>query len=246
MPNAPRHQNCRPGDIILFYGLNGVAVGEKIAKTLKILTVVPAIVSAVQIGTAGIAGSASCNHAAIISRIARNNLGSASAFDMSHATGAEGIITENIDNFFLNSGGEAKIFRCRYGGAGDDAATVARQWAPSGFDVQSRRMSFSAGKAFLSALRSSRYGSGAKARAANYRRHRARQGGPPDLGNGVADMTMFCSMFVIACYQAALGDDAVTGQVLALDSQCTSPMTLDGYLCGHSNMWEQINAIPAP
>src|SRR5262245_46651139 len=209
---GPNHRLCRPGDVILFYGLNLVSAGEKVAKTLKILTVVPAVVSAAQIGTAGLTGNASCNHAAVISRITLNSSGSVRAFDMSHATAARGIVTTDVDNYFLSAGGTAKIFRCKYAGAGADAAAVALRWA----DDLARTLPFAPGKAFLSALRSSSYGSGAKARAAHFRQHRNTAGGPPGLNSGAAEMSMFCSMFVIACYQAALGDDAVTGQVMGL------------------------------
>ena len=55
----PNYRNCRPGDVILFYGLNAVSVGLKAAKTLKILTVVPAVISAVQTGSAGLAATRS-------------------------------------------------------------------------------------------------------------------------------------------------------------------------------------------
>lgn len=241
---GPNPAQCKTGDVILFYGLNLVSFGEKAAKTLKILTVVPAVVSAAQTGSAGILGNASCNHAAIISRRTESMIaGRFAQFDMSHATGAHGIITEDIENWFIGGGGSCKVFRCKYQGAGEKAAEVALKWAPQK-GSNDRKLPFGKGKAFLSALRSSRYGDGAKARAAFFRQHKNTEGGPPGLASGAAEMSMFCSMFVISVFQAAMPEEVTRG-ILALDSKFTSPMTLDGYF--HSNqIWEEVNAVPPP
>jgi hypothetical protein len=79
-----------------------------------------------------------------------------------------------------------------------------------------------------------------------FRQHRNTAGGPPNLKKGVGEMSMYCSMFVIACYQAVLGDDAVTGQVMGLDAKFTSPMTLDGYLRSKGELWEEVNVLSPP
>lgn len=233
---GPNPEQCKPGDVILFYGFNLVSTGETLAMGLKFATILPAVASAVQIGGATL-GRPDCNHAAIITRVTPH-------FELAHAT-ASGIRTDYVEDCFRRGRGASKLFRCRYGTAGAEAAQVARRWAPHTMEVSAERMSFAKGKAFLSALRSSYYGPGAKARAARCRQHRDTEGGPHDLNANIADTSMFCSMFVISCYQAVLGDDAVTGQVMGLDCASTSPMTLHGYLRSNK-LWEEVNAIPAP
>src|SRR5262249_2527192 len=149
-------------------------------------------------------------------------------------------------NYFAKISGKVKIFRPwdPMGNIGEFAAKVARLWAPK--DDKMRKMPFSKSKGFLSALRSSSYDSGAKARAAQFRQYSNIEGGPPNLETGVGEKSMFCSMFVIACYQAVFTTDAATAPVMGLDAQATSPMTLDGYLRSNTTWWKEVNAQPSP
>lgn len=81
------------------------------------------------------------------------------------------------------------------------------------------------------ALHMSSYGSGAKSRAAFFEKHKQTTGGPPS-GKGNARQAMFCSMFAIAVYQAAIGASQ-SAQLMALDAPFTSPMKLHSYVSGN-------------
>ncbi|MDB5309171.1 MAG: hypothetical protein JWO38_3373 [Gemmataceae bacterium] len=154
---------------------------------------------------------------------------------ISHATGATDAAISTDP--FGTCDGSVQVFRL---GILDDvppeAAGVALTWAPN----SGSNLRYSISKAVGCAFRSSSFGSGAKKRAAFYRAHRNTRGGPPGEDGGTFK-SMFCSMFVIACYQAVM-DDARTDGVLSLDAKNTSPMYLDGYL-RNSPHWSTINAM---
>ena len=228
---------CKAGDLILFYGVNAVAVGQGAAKGLKVLTALPALISAVQGGAAAFQGSATCNHAAIITEVEGRRV-----FNLAHATSA-GVQLTDVDNYLLGMEGSCQVFRMR--GKFDFAAEAGRvgaTWASAAANGAAGIV-YSTDKGFLSAFQSSSFGSGAKQRAAFYRANKDRPGGPADIGNMLQGRAkaMFCSMFAIACYQATMSD-MYLGVMLALDAKHTSPMYLDGYLKG-SQHWEQINAV---
>jgi hypothetical protein len=102
------------------------------------------------------------------------------------------------------------------------ASDIAQRWATG----ESGR--WNARKAVASALGSSSFGSGAKKRAAFYRANAKTQSGPPSA-DGEGKKSWLCSMFVIACWQAAL-DEATTEQYMKIDARYATPMTLMTYL----------------
>jgi hypothetical protein len=95
-------------------------------------------------------------------------------------------------------------------------------------------MGYALGKATAPAFGLSTYGPAARERARFYHQHRNTAGGPPGVKH--EKKTMFCSMFVIACYQAALGE-VHAATYMALDAKNTSPMKLQDYLV-NSGLWE--------
>ena len=227
---------CKPGDLLLFHGFNMVGVAQGAVQGLKILTALPALISAAQGGARAFQGSADCNHAAIITASTTQR------FQMAHATNA-GVTSDDIDNYLLHVTGAVKVFRMR--GRFDFAALAGKvgdKWSETPDGKPRMGMPYATGKAFLSAFSSSSYGSGGKQRAAFYRADKDKAGGPQDLknmGEG-RSKAVFCSMFVIACYQAVMSDMYVE-QMLAMDAKHTTPMYLDGFLKG-SQHWEQVNA----
>jgi hypothetical protein len=232
MPLDPT--KLRVGDILLFYATNGVTVGETAVKALKIMTVLPAVASAVQGGANAFVGSASCNHAAIVSGFRDGAVPTAL---YSHATGGDPAVS--TVQLLAGEGGSCQVFRQDNDHIADQAGEVAQTWAPL---AQGSNMRYSAWKAFGSVFRSSSYGPAAKQRQALYRANRATQQGPQDLRDHHVK-SMFCSMFVIACYQAVMGD-VLTESVMALDAKNTSPMYFDGYL-RNNNWWHSVNAMTA-
>lgn len=226
---------CKPGDIVLFYGYNLVGVAQGMAKGLKAVTILPALVSAAQGGKAAMTGAANANHAAIITEVKGRTV-----FNMAHAT-SRGVQLVDIDTYLLNATGSCQLFRMK--GEFDfapQAGKVGETWSNRDTNLPGG-MIYATGKGFCSAFQSSSFGSGAKSRAAFYRQNKAKQGGPADLANMMEGRAkaMFCSMFVIACYQAVMSD-MYCEQMLALDAKHTSPMYLDGYLKG-SQHWERVD-----
>jgi hypothetical protein len=232
-------RDCRAGDIILFYDLNIVSAGLGFAKAAKGLTVLPAVISAAQGGSNAIVGSATANHAGIV-------CGEHEPFwDLAHATNADGVHREDLSQWAKGCSGTVQVFRLKIlPGTAGAAAKVANNWAEKD-DENNVGMKFSKSKGGLCALRSSMFGPGAKERAQFYRANKDRKGGPVDWKNWErgTHKSMFCSMFVVACYQAALEDYRIE-QVLALDAKNTSPMYLDGYL-RNSPHWETVGALDA-
>jgi hypothetical protein len=217
------------------YSLNGVGVGQGLAKGLKCLTILPALASAIRGGASGFVGSATACHAAIVTRVSSPGLITEDA-ELVHAVGT-GVKSIRFSSYEYQAGMSLAVFRLKIDDIPPRAAEVARTWGPT--EDQASQMTYSAGNAGLSVFRSSSFGDGAKQRAVWYRRYKDTVGGPPEfqkLEAGTA--AMFCSMFVIACYQAVM-QDADIGQVLALDAQNTSPMYLDGYLKS-SEHWKAV------
>lgn len=227
---------CQVGDIVLFYGFNRVGTAQGLVKGLKVLTALPALISATQGGASAFQGAADCNHAAIVTACAQHD------FNIAHATSA-GIVAVDLDNYLLGVTGSCKVFRMNTRhDFPREAGQVGATWATRTDNTGHDGMPYGSLKAFLSAFGSSSFGPDARHRAAFYRANRDREGGPQDFKNmhqGRAK-AMFCSMFVIACYQAVMSD-MYCEQMLALDAKHTSPMYLDGYLKG-SQYWDEVNA----
>lgn len=218
-------KDCKPGDIILFYDWkNLVSVGLGAAKTLKTVTVLPAMASAAQGGGNAFIGNATANHAGIV-------CGEHASYpDLAHATNALGVSREDLASYCKACSGKLQVFRLKITPeTAADAAKVALKW--STHDDNAVGMEFAKDKAGACAFRSSFFGPAAKARAQFYRENKNREGGPVDFKNWErgTHKSMFCSMFVIACYQAVMEDYRIE-QILSLDAKTTSPMYLDGYL----------------
>jgi len=227
--------SCQPGDLLMCYSLNGVGVGQGLAKTLKCLTILPAMASAARGGASGFVGSATACHAAIVARVFTPGMITEDA-ELVHAVGT-GVKSIRLSSYEYQGTMSLAVFRLNIDEVPPRAAQVARTWGPS--EQGTSQMTYSAGNAGLSVFRSSSFGDGARQRAAWYRRYKDEVGGPPEfhkLEAGTA--AMFCSMFVIACYQAVMRD-AEIGKVLALDARNTSPMFLDGYL-KRSEHWKPV------
>ena len=237
-------RKCKVGDIVLTYGFNPAGGAQGVVKTFKALTILPAMVSAAQGGKTAFAGAANANHALIITNIvgpARGMPDDSAKIFAAHAANA-GVDSDDLNSFLGAGSGACQVFRMK--GEFDFASragAVAETWT-SPDKTAPRKMVYATGKAICSAFQSSSFGSGAKQRAAFYRQHAATRGGPTDLQNmkqGRAK-AMFCSMFVIACYQAVMSD-MYCEQMLALDAKHTTPMYFDGYLKG-SQHWERVDA----
>jgi hypothetical protein len=128
--------------------------------------------------------------------------------------------------------------------AARDAANVAACWCtkPKG--------GYSNARAVAAALRPSFYGPFAMNLADHYHEHRNRDGGPPGLLVGTGT-DMFCTTFVIACYQAALGWRR-SMKLMARDATNCLPSTLTAYLSSRDSVWDDlgthdvVHAPPAP
>ena len=174
---------------------------------------------------------------------------------IAHSTGG-GCVWTDAREYLRTHAGKLNAFRLRdpatRGVLAARAGHVAITWA---VDVLTRapdaaEKHYSKWKAFASILGTSHYGSNAQARAAKYRLHRDTAGGPPSdkswglSGNKTLKKEWFCSMFAIACYQAATTDDAQVARCLALDAKHTSPMMLDGYI-RRSGLWDLVGDVNA-
>jgi hypothetical protein len=175
--------------------------------------------------------------------------------NLCHSTGG-GCTWVPAEVYFANHTGSVAVFRPvaegRGGALAREAGTVAKTWANEFGRHDPRIAQYSTWKAFWSALGSHVYGSGASGRAAKYRLHRAREGGPPSDANSwnpspwanrTGRKEWFCSMFVIACYHAASADDGEARRFLPLDAKHTTPMTLDGFL-STSRAWRLVGRSP--
>lgn len=228
-------EDCRPGDIVLFYGFNLVSGSLALATVAKGVTVLPAVVSAVQGGTTAFSGSLLANHAGIVCDGPEGT-----GYDLAHATNANGVHRKNLRFMCTGSSGTLQVYRSMIGDAiAREAAQVASTWAKR---IEGD-MKFASDKAVSSAFQSSAYGPGAKQRAQFYRSARTHEGGPADWKDFVKKKhkSMFCSMFVLACYQAVMTDELIE-TVLALDAKHTSPTYLDGYL-RNSKCWRTVGAL---
>jgi hypothetical protein len=169
-----------------------------------------------------------------------------------HATGG-GCVYDDLREYFGTHSGGLKVYRMV--GADDLAprvAQVAARWANETRDAIGEGH-YSKWKAFTSAFRSHIYGPGAKARAKFYYDHGGDLGGPPSSNNEKAatgkKKEWFCSMFAIACFQAALYKNEAGHEHeniekwMPLDARTSTPMTLDGFLAGSSN-WRHIGTVP--
>jgi hypothetical protein len=172
---------------------------------------------------------------------------------VAHSTGG-GCVWSDARSYLEQHTGQLSVFRLRDQAVRDRLATragrVAITWAT---DLLSRGYQhpsqYSMRKAFASIFGTSSYGSNARARAAKYRTHRATAGGPPSdmkwglSGNKTGKKEWFCSMFAIACYQAATNDDAEVAVCLPLDARHTTPMLLDGFV-RNSPLWQRVGSLP--
>lgn len=193
-------------------------------------------------------GTAKANHAIIVSDRTEIRSLTPPRVDLrySHAVN-QGCYSGDLEVYLANHTGNIAVFRLKDGadtaGLGTAAARVAATWANENAPFNDAQVgaSYSMWKAVSSAFSSHSFGPGARRRAAHYRAHRGTVGGPTSttqFSRGKdKKKEWFCSMFVIACYQAAMADDAVASRVLALDARNTTPMTLDGYLKG-SQRWK--------
>jgi hypothetical protein len=115
------------------------------------------------------------------------------------------------------------------------AAQVASTWCGN---AQSKHMQFSVRKAFMAGFGSSSYGNGAQDRVTEYQNHQGTVGGPPSLKSTSVNKSMFCSMFVVAAWQAALGNSVTTE--MNVDSRYVSPMKLHDVL--NQKSWNYVGA----
>jgi hypothetical protein len=112
----------------------------------------------------------------------------------------------------------------------DDAANAAKVW----FEAGKKKCSYSANAAFKSPFTQSSYGKKARERAKEYRdSFRNTKKLPPSFAG-----SLFCSMFVIAAYQAASYGDEQLRHYLWLDAVHTQPTTLKRY-CGNTSNWKE-------
>jgi hypothetical protein len=214
--------DCEPGDIILVPdegAFSLVSVGQGVSRLNPVILH----------STWG--GSIYANHAAIgIGTTNKYNSKSLFVNQVAHATGSGGLCRGSMAAY----GTSMLVYRmtARHW-ASKVAHEVALKWT-SGPSTGT----YNVGKATNPAFHSSSYGSGARERARLYYQHRNTAGGPPGVKHD--KKSMFCSMFVIAVYQAAVGE-ALAASYMALDAKNTSPMKLHDYLNANA-FWEQVRA----
>lgn len=145
---------------------------------------------------------------------------------VTHAVNA-GVVTEALFNILRFTYQSAMIFRSNNPNEARAAAAVAALWGQQG--SQGQKMQFAKRKAAMSVFGSAKYGSSAQQHAAEYAQYANTAGGPPSLHDpSNRSKAMFCSMFVVAVYQAALGAQAATR--MNIDARNTSPMKLAAFL----------------
>jgi hypothetical protein len=165
-----------------------------------------------------------------------------------HSTGL-GTGYSLANSFFTNSGGrELRVYRFVPPGNTDTdlaarAGAVAARWANT--LIGQGGSAYSVPKALLAAFGRSAYGEKAALRVMKYRQHRNTIGGPPSdqlqfrAQQPVGQKEWFCSMFAIACFQAATENDTQVQQYLPLDARYTTPMSLHGFL-SRSERWRLV------
>lgn len=176
-------------------------------------------------------GSIYSNHAAIaIGTNTKYNSTELNVNQVAHATSNGGICRGSCASY----GSKVLCFRLTGSSwAGKAAHDVALAWTDG-----ATKGVYNTGKAANPAFHSSSYGSGARERARHYHLHRKTKGGPPGIKHD--KKSMFCSMFAIAVYQAAVGE-GLAETYMALDAKNTSPMKLQDYLKSNG-FWSQITA----
>jgi hypothetical protein len=176
-------------------------------------------------------GSIYSNHAAIaVGTGTKYNSTEVNVNKVAHATSKGGLCRGDIASY----SGSMLVFRLTGSSwAGKAAQDVALAWT----DGPSTG-TYNTAKAANPAFHSSSYGSGARERARYYHQHRRTRGGPPGVKHD--KKSMFCSMFAIAVYQAAVGE-VLSESYMALDAKNTSPMKLHDYL-RTNGFWTQITA----
>ena len=214
-----------PGDIVLLARANMVAVGQGVIRLNPVIAY----------STWG--GSINVTHAGLAVGVAKQfgaNSDKVLVNKVAHATSDFGICRSELAAY---SAGELRVYRLKeeQRSYAEQAHAVALKWTEP---VAGKTAgAYAAGKALLGpAFGLSSYGPQARARAIVYHAYRNTAGGPPGLKHD--KKSMFCSMFVIACYQAALGD-AHSARFMALDAKNTSPMKLQDYLA-HASAWVSV------
>src|SRR5262249_34662919 len=110
-----------------------------------------------------------------------------------------------------NSWARVDIWRApaRLDNFASDAARVAATWSKH----QAPKMPFSTRKAFMAGFGGSNFGTEAMKRCKVYYDNRNQDGGPESLHNNSVQKSMFCSMFVVACFQAAMSVNHATAEM---------------------------------
>src|SRR4051812_32739208 len=103
-------EDCRPGDIILFYGFNCVSAALVATTALKAVTVLPAAVSAAQGGSNAFSGNLLANHAGIVCDGPEGQ-----GYDLAHATNESGIHRKNLRFLCTGASGTLQVFRSMIG-----------------------------------------------------------------------------------------------------------------------------------
>lgn len=240
-PTQTAIMRLEAGDILLLRGACDVSKLQGAAKVVQRILILPSLIQGATGGTAGFRGQAEINHALIVSSkvvvAATATVQQHADVMIAHSTGG-GTVAEDFFGYLGKvSDMGIEVFRLKNQAALAAAAgTVGATWA-RGNDPK-RSITYSKLKAFLAALSSSSYGPFAKIRSKEYREAKNTAGGPRSFNDPDAKKHMFCSMFVIACYQAALTEQQ-TVQYMALDARHTTPMYLYGWLKAHS-AWEHV------
>ncbi|MBL4634137.1 MAG: hypothetical protein JKY56_09705 [Kofleriaceae bacterium] len=249
-----------PGDVIICYGYNGVGRAQAAVKALKTATFLPRATAAAAYSR-GDNARASANHSVIVTSCdsQRGQVG------ITHGV-STGMINDSLSNFLKNNLSVMHVFRPAaitvsypvrgaWNGHEHDvqdtampgahaAGRIAELWgADVGPQDNDPGIRYGMKKAVRSVMSLSAFGSKAQARAQRYSRSRTEANGPTTTGwwTGEHSESMFCSMFVVAAYQAALPMAGVR-RVMALDAKHTSPMILEGFLRSHRE-WNSVCEI---
>jgi hypothetical protein len=221
MATIGKHQ-LQEGDILMRHGSNKVTHGQSIIR--------PFTSAQTQ------AGSVLANHAAIICQrlpgISKHRPGE---IWMAEAGAAAGLSKRQLMFLYeMQDSQNWSVYRLRNNVAVAAAAgAVARTWSTGNAGGQIAQ--YSIRKALRAGFGSISFGPMAKARAAQYHAYAKQAGGPKGFSHDKKEM--FCSMFVVACYQAVGGVNS--GTYMGVDSAFTSPMALEGYL-NSSGAWQLI------
>lgn len=205
--------DLKDGDILLFKGNDTVKTAQLILKLNPIKWFEK--------------GSISTIHTGIITSAIGND-----AY-MAHSAG--GVKGTMLKKDGLYRGYEAHVYRFIIDKRAEEAAVVASRWTEGDNNMPYAHLSKVVGAAF----HFSGYTKEARKRAKFYAEHKNTRGGPP--GTAQEKKSMYCSMFVIACYQAVFGESA-SAMYMPLDAKNTSPMTLESWL-KDNRAWHFIGVI---